>query len=258
MYRGLAHHLGPDQPVYGLQAQGLDGKHEPHTRVEEMAAHYITEIRTVQPEGPYYLGGVSFGGIVAFEMAQQLHARGERVALLALFNTDFPGQPKYMPDPESHHDKVAPYMKTIERHLDELKRLKTKKYILTRVKGIKTRIRKKIWKVAPQFYSDVENFNGFPSPIIGKIWNACVQAERDYVPQIYPGRITLFWANETSVPAYADTRLGWGEVAADGLEVHVVPGDHGTMREEPHVGILAEKLTACLHRAQATATSGRR
>jgi acyl carrier protein len=144
MFRGLAHHLGPDQPVYGLQAQGLDGKHEPHTRVEEMAAHYIAEIRTVQSEGPYYLGGVSFGGLVAFEMAQQLHARGERVALLALFNTDFPGQPKYMPYPESHHDKVAPYVKTIERHLDELKRLKTKKYILTRVKNIKARIRKKI------------------------------------------------------------------------------------------------------------------
>jgi len=176
--------------------------------------------------------------------------------LLALFNTDFPGQPKYMPYPESHHHKVAPYVKTIERHLDELKRFKTKKYILMRVKGIKARIGRRIWKAAAKSSSDVENFDGFPSPIIGKIWNACVRAEREYVPQIYPGRITLFWASETSVPAYNDTRLGWGEVAADGLEVHVVPGDHGTMREEPHVGILAEKLTACLHRAQATVSSG--
>ncbi|MCA1601395.1 MAG: non-ribosomal peptide synthetase, partial [Acidobacteria bacterium] len=219
-------------------------------------AHYITEIRTVQPEGPYYLGGVSFGGIVAFEMAQQLQEQGEQVALLALFNTDFPSHPRYMPYPEPRHDKVAAYMKTIERHLDQFKRLKTKKYILTRMKGIKTRISREIWKAAAKSYSDIENLDGFPSPTIGKIHNACVRAERDYVPQIYPGRITLFWASEAPVLAHNDTRLGWGEVAAEGLEVHVVPGDHGTMRAEPHVEILAEKLTACLRRGRATSASG--
>ncbi|MBA3354610.1 MAG: amino acid adenylation domain-containing protein [Pyrinomonadaceae bacterium] len=256
MYRGLAHHLGPDQPVYGLQAQGLDGKHEPYTRVEEMAAHYITELRTVQPEGPYYLGGVSFGGIVAFEMAQQLHAQGDKVPLLALFNTDFPGRPKLMPYPESYHHSVDPYFAIIERQLAELRQLKTKKYILTRIKGIKVRISRRIWKIAAEPYSQIQNLDGFATPVIGKIWNACTRAERDYVPQNYPGRITLFWASEAPVLAHNDTRLGWGEVAGDGLEVHVVPGDHGTMREEPHVGILAEKLTACLQRAHAAASSG--
>jgi len=259
MFRNLAHHLGPDQPVYGLQARGLDGKQEPRTRVEEMAAHYISEIRTVQPEGPYYLGGVSFGGIVAFEMAQQLQEELEQVALLVLFNTDFPSHPRYTPYPEPHHDKVAAHMKTIERHLNQFKRLKTKKYILTRMKGIKTRISSKIWKADAKSYSDLsnlENSNLFPSPTIGKIHNACLRAEMDYIPQIYPGRITLFWASEHPVLAHNDTRLGWGEVAADGLEVHVVPGNHGTMREEPHVGILAEKLTACLQRAHAAASSG--
>ncbi len=256
MYRDLARHLGPDQPVYGLQARGLDGKQEPDTRVEEMAARYITEIRTVQPAGPYYLGGVSFGGVVAYEMAQQLHAQGEKVALLAMFNTDFPDHPKYMPQPGSYHYQVAPYMEIIERHLNDLRRLKTKKYILKRMKGIKTRISNRIWNDAADTDLDIENLNGFPNPIIKRIWNACVQAERDYVPRVYPGRITLFWASETPVLSYKDTRLGWSEMAADGLEVQVVPGDHGTMREEPHVGILAEKLTACLRRGQATASSG--
>lgn len=86
-FRDLARRLGPEQPVYGLQAQGLDGKRPCHRRVEEMAAHYLSEIRSVQPEGPYYLGGLSFGGAVAFEMAQQLRAQGQEVGLVALFDT---------------------------------------------------------------------------------------------------------------------------------------------------------------------------
>src|SRR5205807_4621015 len=78
-YYDLARHLGSDQPFYGLQSQGLDGKQAPLTRIEEMAAYYIKEIRKVQPEGPYAVGGRSFGGIVAFEMACQLHAQGQEV-----------------------------------------------------------------------------------------------------------------------------------------------------------------------------------
>src|SRR5262249_11903943 len=72
-FRDLAHHLGPDQPFFGLQAVGLDGKQPAYTRMEEIAAHYLREIRAVQPAGPYYVGGFCFGGLVAFEMAQQLH-----------------------------------------------------------------------------------------------------------------------------------------------------------------------------------------
>ncbi|NJN99267.1 MAG: hypothetical protein HC875_36825 [Anaerolineales bacterium] len=75
----LARHLGLDQPFYGLQ----DGLHNP-ARIEALAAHYLTEIRSVQPEGPYLLGGVCWGGLVAFEMAQQLQAQGQQVALLVL------------------------------------------------------------------------------------------------------------------------------------------------------------------------------
>src|SRR4030095_15337328 len=68
-YRALAQYLGPDQPLYGLQSAGLDGKQTPHTTVEAMAAHYVEAICDLQPEGPYFLGGLSFGGIVAYEMA---------------------------------------------------------------------------------------------------------------------------------------------------------------------------------------------
>src|SRR5262249_10649045 len=92
--RELARHLGREQPCSGLQAQGLDGRTPPFSRIDAMAAHYIEEIRTVQTQGPYFLGGMSFGGRVAFEMAQQLGRRGHEVALLALFDTYGPGGPR--------------------------------------------------------------------------------------------------------------------------------------------------------------------
>src|SRR5262249_43235030 len=79
----LAYHLGLDQPFYGLQAQGLDGTTAPHTRVEAIAAYYIAAIQSVQPQGPYCLGGHSTGSWVALEMAHQLQAQGHRVAFIA-------------------------------------------------------------------------------------------------------------------------------------------------------------------------------
>lgn len=97
VYRDIALFLGPDQPIYGLQARGLDGKVVPYTRIEDKASHFIAQIKTVQPHGPYFLGGLSTGGTIAWEMAQQLWAQGEDVALLALFDTSGPGYPKILP-----------------------------------------------------------------------------------------------------------------------------------------------------------------
>jgi thioesterase domain-containing protein/acyl carrier protein len=99
-YRELSNYLGTDQPVYGIQAKGLyddEEKQKLPTIFEEMAAHYINLIRTIQPEGPYYLAGLSAGGAIAFEMAQQLLAQGQKVAMLAMFETYYPGYPKIMP-----------------------------------------------------------------------------------------------------------------------------------------------------------------
>src|SRR5205085_7620154 len=89
-YRYLARHLGEDQPFYGLQARGLDGVEAPLTDIEAMAACYLKEVFAAQPRGPYFLGGYSFGGVVAFEMAQQLSARGEEVSLLAIVDEEAP------------------------------------------------------------------------------------------------------------------------------------------------------------------------
>jgi thioesterase domain-containing protein len=95
-YYELAYLWGFDQPFYGLQPLGLDGEQSPFTRIEEMAAHYIEALRQVQPSGPYFLGGWSFGGLVAFEMAQQLLRAGHQVALLAIFDTLAPIPGNYL------------------------------------------------------------------------------------------------------------------------------------------------------------------
>src|SRR4029077_8113983 len=86
-FRDLSQAMGRSQPFYGLQSRGIDGVSRPHHSIEEMAAAYVTEVREVQPEGPYLLGGYSGGGVVAFEMAHQLTAAGEAVALLVMFDT---------------------------------------------------------------------------------------------------------------------------------------------------------------------------
>jgi hypothetical protein len=93
--RNLSHSLGPDQPVFALR-QGL-GEGSLHYSIEEMAAHYLSEIKTVQPTGPYFLGGYCFGGVVAYEMAQLLKKQGEEVALLVLFNAPTPDGLKAWP-----------------------------------------------------------------------------------------------------------------------------------------------------------------
>ena len=90
IYHDLAKNLGPDQPVYGLQAQGLDGEMAIPERYNDMAENYIRYIRSIQPEGPYLLAGISAGGTIGLEMAQQLQQQGQTVALLAMFDTPGP------------------------------------------------------------------------------------------------------------------------------------------------------------------------
>jgi acyl carrier protein len=91
--RHLAHLIGADRPFYGLQARGLYGDQEPHYTFEDMARDYLKELRTIQPHGPYLLGGFSGGGITAYEMAQQLRAEGEETALLVMLDSNLPGGP---------------------------------------------------------------------------------------------------------------------------------------------------------------------
>ncbi len=109
-YRNIARYLPSDQPVYGLQAQGLDGQHPYLKSIEEMATHYLQEIQSVQPKGPYFLVAHSFGGKVIFEMAQQLHQQGEKVALLALLDSSSPEQEVVLRSPQEEQQRKEAFL----------------------------------------------------------------------------------------------------------------------------------------------------
>lgn len=253
-YYDFARHLGPDQPFYGLQALGLDGKSPLHAGVEEMAAHYVKEITTVQPQGPYYLGGQSFGGLVAFEMAQQLRSRGQEIALLALLDTRGPGYLKPLPKTIVSFTADSKVIDKYSRHLHALSSLGTEQ----RLEYLRTRIVNKAEMFNEEFKRKIERItrsvrcnlglSDADSNDLEDLKNFHRQLANDYAPQIYHGLVTLFRARKQPDGIFADPTLGWARLAAGGLDIHEVPGDHTTLIREPLVHVLAGRLVACLER----------
>jgi aspartate racemase len=222
-FHELARHMVPDQPFYGIQAPGLNGKQPCLTSVDEYAAYYLEQLLGVQPEGPYFLGGYSFGGLVALEMARGLAERGQEVALLALVDT-YPGVPK----------SAGSLLGTFFSLSTDQKLAYAKKRIKRYRKGIKRRI----------------DLLRMPRPL-KNVRDACAVAECRYVPRVYPGKIVLFRASEKALRGLDDAQGGWSQYAAAGLETHEIDADHGNILNEPKVQHLAAKLRASLERAQA-------
>jgi len=253
-YRDLAKHLGLEQPLYGLQARGVDRTQTTHDCVEDMATYYLNEIRVFQPEGPYHFGGSSFGGLVAFEMARQLEQQGQAVGLLALFDTYGPGYPKLIGNSSSLRRMfygVIERVRTLRGSLKLLEPREKIRYVVTKTKKFKRKlIRKFTWKkneIAIKFSSTT----GRPLPKdIQRNHKAIAQALRDYKPQPYSGRLTLFRAESQPVGILPDKTLGWKALTPGGLEIHDVPGFHGAVTVDPHAKFLAEKLAPCLTMAQ--------
>jgi thioesterase domain-containing protein len=225
-FSSLARHLGVDQPVYGLQAQGMDGKGKILSRVEDMAAHYLEEVRAVQPHGPYYFAGRCFGGWIAYEMAQQLLAEGEEVGLLALFDTYF----------------VNWSRGALMRKLFRLPPAEMVKIVVQ--KG-------RLWgRIVAE---PVQHL--FLPRAFRPVREGLRIAARVYVPRPYSGRITLFQADEKSLRDSLDPKCGRGALATGRFEIQHVPGDHNSMFAEPQAAILAQRLTTCLEQARGEAAS---
>ena len=253
-YYALVRYLGPDQPIYGLQAQGLEENRKPDVRIEDMASHYIEEMRTVQPKGPYFLGGLSFGGLVAFEMAQQLYAQGQRVALLALFDTHGPGALPYV---HSMRYQIYHLKQRVDFHLGNLSLLQPEKrldYLLRKAETANKRLGRRIVEMLRKIIQRLYLYARYPLPRAIKVMEETSRrAKSHYIPKPYPGRITLFRAShQPPGPAQDDPYLRWDKVALGGVEVYDVPGYHASIIVEPHVRVLAEKLKACLQKAQAS------
>ena len=250
-YNGLANHLSADQPYYGLQSVGLDGRSAPLTDIGEMAAAYIKEIRTVQPHGPYYLGGRSFGGTVAYEMARQLRDEGEEIALLAMFDSYPRGWRKlYPPDVAKAYSRKFLKLR-LERHLRIWLRLGTLEkvgYAWSKV-GYKS---KKLKSLAWRIIQRVRPSSDSVGSMIRNIEEINYTALRSYTPGIYEGKVTFFCADEEVCPE--ENIIGWQRLARGGVDVVNVPGDHQTRIKEPHVAALAEKLEMVLSNRGTEAT----
>ncbi|MEG4010797.1 MULTISPECIES: amino acid adenylation domain-containing protein [unclassified Microcoleus] len=239
-YRPLLNYIDQSQPVLGLSTQIMDEKLAPPNRVEELAAYYIKEMQVFQPHGPYFLLGVSFGGTVAFEIARQLHAKGEKVALLGLLDTYGPDAFKNLPQVK----RGQRAMKVLHMTPGVFLR-KTQSNLAGKVESITNQI----WRISSKFYQAI----GRPLPI--ELENFThrelnEEALRHYVAGVYSGGATIFKAVESAILFDADTALGWGEVVTGGIEIHEIPSDHLGMLQEPHVRILAEKLQAAVDRAR--------
>jgi amino acid adenylation domain-containing protein len=252
----LAHHLGKDQPFYGLQSLGLDGESKPHTQIEDMAAYYIEAIQSIQPKGPYLLGGHSFGGLVAFEMATQLHKQGYEVALLALFDS---GEPGYITN-ELDFDNV-----------DDAGSLNMIASRFESIYGKSLNVSSETLKVLDPleqlnyFKQQLQMVNLLPPDVgikqlqgIMQVFKTNDRSASVYMPQaVYPAQITYFQASEIDAVNNANSEildeaeLGWNKFSSQPLDIHLVPGDHITMLNEPHVQVLAQQLTICIERSQA-------
>jgi thioesterase domain-containing protein/acyl carrier protein len=218
-FRDLAKHMAPDQPFFGIQAQGLDGAQPPLQSVEEMTDLYFDHLRAAQPQGPYYLGGYSFGGYVALEMARRLRAQGEEVRALVLLDT-YAGEEKSV----------------VERFLtlSTAQKITYAKRRLTRYrKGLKQRIK----------------FLFLP-PAVKAVRRACAAAENNYRLRSYPEKIVLFRATDKGLRGLGDASGGWNKYAPAGIEIHEIDGDHGNVLNEPNVQVLAQQMREYLERAQ--------
>lgn len=251
-YAALARSLAPDQPFYGLQARGLDGKTPPAESVEEMAANYIRSIQDeVQPRGPYFLGGYCFGGLVAYEMARQLAAQGEPVALVALFETY----------PEQRF--ARPWRNLLPRNSRAF--LRNLPHWLAEEKGRRQRMREQLGRWTSELEGAPAELRGIdlggelidPSALIypgfSGVVAAHLRASRAYRTSPYPGRVDIFRVLTHRLSAPPDRDLGWSRYAAGGAEIHIIPGAHDNFLDPPHVEGLAAALNASLEKAREVA-----
>ena len=234
-YRELAIALGSEQPVYGFTPAALGGDADVPLSLAEIAAGCVRELRVFYPDGPYLLAGSSFGGMLAYEMAQQLRTAGAEVALLALFDT-------YGRASEVHRPARS-RMSKLAAHLKMLSRLRGKRrlhYLAVRLK---------IANFIPESMRLPEDTDGLLPEDIKRIQDAHMKALWEYQPTRYGGKIVLFRAQERNLFRYdANTKLWWGDLISDDCIVDVA-GSHEGMLETPHVSDLANKLRSYLNAA---------
>jgi len=252
-YGELARLLGPEQPFYGLQAKGIDGVGEFDTEVEVMADRYIQAMRAVQPEGPYYLGGYCYGGVIAFEMARHLETQGETPALVAIFEG-------YAPLRGGNRDSIWRNPQLLLNFMHNMPYWFFD-YLQLGYKQMWRRLRRKFrshWKKVMRKFGvivmygaeDVIDDTAHLPAKQRQLMETQLRAMSKYDPEIYNGSVTLFRVRSQSLSRTPDPAMGWNKVVARGVNIRRIAGNHHNILEQPHVESLATQLKESLQQAQ--------
>ena len=243
----MARLLNSEQPFYGLSAWGSENGQVP--RIEDIAAHYINEIRTIQLNGPYFIGGSGWGCPIVLEMAHQLESQGQDIGLIALL-TPSPIKPNVSNTNVNTHGRLLRYGKLLRHYFRLLIiHLSSRALIPALYNAFSNRV---LWhfRLFRRFIPiEIHRYRRF--------LDAFSKARRSYEPKPYQGQITCFLREEYSHDP--KRRLGdWYDMAVGGLDVQFVPGNYFTTWQEPHVQVLADQLQVCLDKAQTDMVSQRK
>jgi thioesterase domain-containing protein/acyl carrier protein len=248
-YRKLAERLAPGIPVFGLQARGIDDGQAPMRTVAEIAAYFIAAVREAQPEGPYHLGGWSFGGMIAFEMARQLSAAGAEVGLVAMLDTS-------IPTPRGKVEDTLDHARVLQRIVADLVgwaaassvRVEAIRHLPPREQALAA-VRQIRMKSLPE--SRVDEVLALTA-----VRQCNLRALVTYEPGIYEGELSYFRtaASERALPRDGAVEF-WGSKALGGMKLHRIGGSHGSILEAPYVNDVAGHIQTAISQGD---TEGRR
>ncbi len=236
VFAQLARLLGPDQPFYGLQARGLDGKETPFISVPEMARHYIVEIRTLRPQGPYVLLGICTGGLIAYEMAQQLLAQGEAVTLVVM-DTWHPIS--YRPHRHKWPMKLWLPLFIAWKTMGNIHTL-----LHMPMKDWRPFIQRKSESLLSFLRRQTTEDELFVEFQVERVMQSTRKAVARYTVRKYPGRILNIIASKRNVAkTVIDTRYVWAELGGGGTQtVQIAAADSGLLLTSPHVEEVSGRL----------------
>ncbi|WP_158557064.1 non-ribosomal peptide synthetase [Mucilaginibacter conchicola] len=246
LFNALAMHMDDEQPVYGLQAKGLNGIDEPLDVMEEIAANYVDEIINHDPVGPYAVAGYSLGGLIAYEMAKQMQAMGKDVRMLAMFDTYADQTQKYDSKLKIAVDNTWTLIKQIA-YTPVLFVKDPKRTVEYKSREIGRRIQKAAKKLFPDKVEKKEGFAAYTDDIHER----SLTAQKNYHLTPADIAVELFRATKKTFYMPDFEYLGWKPYALKGVHVHDIPGEHNTIFAPPHDKLFAEILQKCLDKAAA-------
>ena len=237
-YRFLVDKLSTGKAVYGAQAPALTGEADPFKSIQQEAAHHVQALQAIQPDGPYFVAGHSHGGVVAFEMAHQLRSQDQEVAMLAMF--DSPHSADLSADPNDDAELLTMVLRALLEGdapvpVEKLRQLSPAEQVDYAIEKV---------RAAGQIPADVDLVQ---ARRIANLWKWNAKSLLTYKPEPYKDSFIYFRAAERREGQVKFPEIPWTEVSDDGIEIHVVPGDHYSIFAPPHVDVLAQKLNVLLN-----------